>query len=136
VLTAGNRSDLARHALTGAILGTLCAVAMYLLGVQQLLRRPDLSLFLPLTIVGALLGMTRLRPLLWVAGGILAVLCLAVAYTPLAAHSAAPFIRRDAIPARVDAIAVLSMGGTPDGLMRSETLDRVLTGITLSRGGL
>ena len=136
MLTAGNRSDLARHALTGAILGTLCAVAMYLLGVQQLLRRPDLSLFLPLTIVGALLGMTRLRPLLWVAGGILAVLCLAVAYTPLAAHSAAPFIRRDAIPARVDAIAVLSMGGTPDGLMRSETLDRVLTGITLSRGGL
>jgi len=136
VLTAGNRSDLARHALTGAILGTLCAVAMYLLGVQQLLRRPDLSLFLALTIVGALLGMSRLRPLLWVAGGILTVLCLAVAYTPLAAHSSAPFIRRDSIPSRVDAIAVLSIGGTPDGLMRSETLDRVLTGIALSRGGL
>ncbi|HEV7388011.1 MAG TPA: YdcF family protein [Gemmatimonadaceae bacterium] len=136
MLTARKSSDLARDALTGAILGTLCAVGMYLLGVQQLLRRPELSLFLALTIVGALLGMTRLRPLLWVAGGILAVLCLGVAYTPLAANAAAPFIRRDSIPARVDAIAVLSMGGTPDGLMRSETLDRVLTGIGLTRRGL
>lgn len=107
-----------------------------MLGVQQLLRRPALSLFLPVATVGALLGMTRLRPLLWVAGGILGVLCLGVAYTPLASRAAAPFIRSDSIPAHVDAIAVLSIGGTPDGLMRSETLDRVLTGIALARGGL
>jgi uncharacterized SAM-binding protein YcdF (DUF218 family) len=83
-----------------------------------------------------LLGITRLRPLLWVAGAIIALLCIAVAYTPLAARAAAPFIRRDPIPARVDAIAVLSMGGTPDGLMRSETLDRLLTGLTLAGRGL
>ena len=128
--------DIARDALTGAILGTLCAVAAQVLGVQGLLRRPDLSLYIPAMLAGAILGMTRLRPLLWVAGAILAFLCTAVAYTSLASRAAAPFVRRDVIPARVDAIAVLSMGGTPDGLMRSETLDRVLSGFDLVKRGL
>lgn len=128
--------SIARDALTGAILGTLCAVAAQALGVQGLLRRPELSLYLPATLAGALLGATRLRPLLWVVAAVLAVLCIAVAYTPLASRSAQPFIRRDPLPSRVDAIAVLSMGGTPDGLMRSETLDRLLTGFDLARRGL
>jgi uncharacterized SAM-binding protein YcdF (DUF218 family) len=135
VLSAKNSPGLALNALTGAILGTLCGVAAYALGVQGLLRRPELTLFLPLAVVGAILGASRLRALLWVAGGILGILCIAVAYTPLAANSAAPFIRRDSIPSKVDAVAVLSMGGTPDGLMRSETLDRVLTGVSLVRSG-
>ena len=128
--------SIARDALTGAILGTLCAVAAHVLGVQQLLRRPELSLYLPTAVAGALLGVTRLRPLLWVAGAILTFLCIAAAYTPLAARAAAPFVRRDQLPSRVDAIAVLSMGVTPDGLMRSETLDRLLTGLSLARRGL
>lgn len=129
-------SDTALDALTGAILGTLCAVAAQVLGVQGLLRRPDLSLYIPTAVVGAALGVTRLRPLLWVSGAIISFLCIAVAYTQLASRAAAPFIRRDPVPARVDAIAVLSMGGTPDGLMRSETLDRVLTGMTLVKRGV
>jgi uncharacterized SAM-binding protein YcdF (DUF218 family) len=128
--------SIARDALTGAILGTLCAVAAHVLGVQQLLRRPELSLYLPCAVVGALLGVTRLRPLLWVAGAIISFLCIAVAYTPLAATAAAPFIRRDPVPPHVDAIAVLSMGVTPDGLMRPETLDRLLTGLSLVRRGV
>jgi len=126
----------ARDALTGAVLGTLCAVTAHILGVQGLLRRPELSLYLPSAVAGALLGMTRLRPLLWVVGGVLAFLCIAIAYTPLAAKNAAPFVRRDPVPAHLDAIAVLSIGGTPDGLMRSETLDRLLTGLSLARRGL
>jgi uncharacterized SAM-binding protein YcdF (DUF218 family) len=136
VLSRTDPPGLALKALTGAILGALCGVAAYLLGVQGLLRRPDLTLFLPLAIAGAILGASRLRPLLWVAGGILAILCVLVAYTPLAARSAVPFIRRDPIPSKVDAVAVLSMGGTPDSLMRSETLDRLLTGVSLVRRGL
>ncbi|HKN57457.1 MAG TPA: YdcF family protein [Gemmatimonadaceae bacterium] len=128
--------SIARDALTGAILGTLCAVAAQVLGVQQLLRRPELSLYIPTAVAGALLGITRLRPLLWVAGAILAFLCIAAAYTPLASSAATQFIRRDPLPSRVDAIAVLSMGVTPEGLMGSETLDRLLTGFSLARRGL
>jgi uncharacterized SAM-binding protein YcdF (DUF218 family) len=126
----------ARDALTGAILGALCAVAADALGVQHLLRRPDLALYIPTAIAGAALGVTRLRALVWVAAGILSVLCVAVAYTPLAAHNAQPFIRKDPLPSHVDAVAVISAGFTSDGLLRSETLDRLLTGIELVRAGV
>jgi uncharacterized SAM-binding protein YcdF (DUF218 family) len=74
--------------------------------------------------------------LLWIAAAIIAFLCIAVAYTPLVSTLAAPMVRRDRIPSRVDAIAVLSMGFTPDGMMRSETLDRLLTGLTLAKRGV
>jgi len=124
---------LVRGAITGAILGALCAVVAHVLGVQQLLRRPDLALYLPAACLGAILGVTRLRPLLWIGAGILALLCVLVGYTPLVTKISAPLIRRDILPPHVDAIAVLSMGFTPDGLMRSETLDRYLTGLTLAR---
>ncbi|MFL5565217.1 MAG: YdcF family protein, partial [Gemmatimonadaceae bacterium] len=76
--------------------------------------------------------MTRLRPLLWLVAGILALLCIVIGYTPLVKSMAEQFVRRDPVPARADAIAVLSMGLTADGLMRSETLDRLLTGVQLA----
>jgi len=136
VQEAWDPKEIAGHALIGAILGTLCAVAAHVLGVQQLLRRPDFVFYIPAALIGAVLGPTRLRPLLLIAAGIIALLCIAVAYTPLVSAAARPLIRRDSIPARVDAIAVLSMGITPDGLMRGETLDRLLTGLTLARRGL
>jgi uncharacterized SAM-binding protein YcdF (DUF218 family) len=119
--------------VAGAILGTLAAVAAHVLGVQQLLRTPDLTLYLPAAAVGAILAVSRLRPLLWILAGIIAVICVTVAYTPVVSTLGRPLIRRDPIPPRVDAIAVLSAGFTRDGMMRSETLDRLLTGLSLSR---
>ncbi|HMI55154.1 MAG TPA: YdcF family protein [Gemmatimonadaceae bacterium] len=126
----------ARDAVTGAILGTLCAVGAHVLGVQQLLRQPGLNLYIPAALFGALLGITRLRPLLWIGAGVLAVLCIVVAYTPLASTLAGPLIRRDSVSPHVDAIAVLSAGVTSEGLMRSETLDRLLSGLSLARRGM
>jgi uncharacterized SAM-binding protein YcdF (DUF218 family) len=111
-------------------------VVAHVLGVQQLLRQPDLVLYIPAALVGAVLWNTRLRPILLIAGGILALICIAVAYTPLVSAVGRPLIRRDSIPARVDAIAVLSAGFTSDGMMRRETLDRLLSGVTLARRGL
>lgn len=133
---ASGRTRLAQQAATGATLGALCAIVAHVLGVQQLLRRPDLALYLPAALIGALLGVTRLRPLLWIGGGILALLCIVVAYTPLVTLLARPWIRSDPLPSRVDAIAVLSMGITSDGMMRSETMDRVLSGLALARRGV
>lgn len=133
---ARTSKEVTRDALVGAILGTLCAVAAHVLGVQQLLRRPDLIFYIPAAFVGAALGVTRLRPLLLIGAGIIALLCVVVAYTPLVSEAARPLVRRDSIPPRVDAIAVLSMGVTPDGLMRGETLERLLSGLMLARGGL
>jgi uncharacterized SAM-binding protein YcdF (DUF218 family) len=136
VQLASEHKAIARQAVAGAILGTLCAVAAHVLGVQQLLRRPDLVFYIPAAILGATLGVTRLRPLLWIAAGIVGLLCIAVAYTPMVSMIARPLVRRDPIPARVDAISILSAGFTPDGLMTGETLDRLLSGITLARRGL
>jgi uncharacterized SAM-binding protein YcdF (DUF218 family) len=126
----------AQHAGTGAILGVLIAVTAHVLGVQQLIRIPDLALYLPAGVVGGLIGPTRLRPLLWIAATPLAVICLLVAYTPLVAVISKPMIRRDVLPSRVDAIAVLGRGLTSDGSMRSETLDRLLSGLTLAKKGV
>lgn len=132
----GERRGIARQAAAGAILGTLIAVAAHVLGVQPLLRVPDLTLYVPAALVGAVLGVSRLRPLLWVSAGIIALICIAVAYTQLAPTLARPLIRRDPVPPRVDAIAVLSAGFTRDGMMRSQTLDRLLTGLALARRGV
>jgi len=136
VLVTEDRRELARHAIIGAIAGTLCAVVAHVLGVQQLLRRPELVLYIPAAIFGAVIGSTRLRPLLLIVGGILALICIAVAYTPLVAAVGRPLVRRDSVPARVDAIAVLSAGFSADGIMRRETLERLLSGLTLARRGL
>ena len=107
-----------------------------MLGVQQLIRTPDLALYLPAAIFGALIGATRLRPLVWVPAGVVATICIVAAYTPIVSMLARPLIRRDPLPTRVDAIAVLGMGLTPDGMMREETLDRLLTGLSLAKRGL
>jgi len=136
VREASELKAIASNAITGAIVGTLCAVAANVLGVQQLLRRPELALYVPAAVVGGALGVTRLRPLLWIAAGIIALLCVVIAYTPLTPALARPLIRRDSIPNRVDAIAVLAAGFTRDSLMRSETLDRLLSGLALARRGL
>jgi uncharacterized SAM-binding protein YcdF (DUF218 family) len=106
------------------------------LGVQQLIRIPDLALYLPAAIFGALVGPNRLRPLLWVPAGIVATICIVVAYTPIVSTLARPLIRKDPLPAHVDAVAILGMGLTADGMVRGESLDRLLTGLSLATRGL
>jgi uncharacterized SAM-binding protein YcdF (DUF218 family) len=132
--TARLRS-IAIQSLTGATIAILAAVAAHYLGVQQLLRMPNLALFLPAGFVGALIGPTRLRPLLWIAAGPIALVSLAIIYTPLVSALSEPLVRRDRIPARVDAIAALSHGLTPEGRMRSPTLDRLISALQLAREG-
>ena len=115
------------------ILAVLCAVVAYMLGVQQLTRRADMSFFLPAAVIGGVLGATRLRPLLWISAGLMCLLCLAVAYTPLVRLVGQPLIRRDVIKERVDAIASLSAGVTPEGWLKNETFDRLLSAVALQR---
>jgi len=107
-----------------------------MLGVQQLTRRTEISFLIPAAVVGGLLGGTRLRPLLWIGAGLLGLLCILVAYTPLVRSIGQPLIRRDSVARPIDAIASLSAGITPDGDLRSESLDRLITAISLQRSGI
>ena len=132
-VTPSSRRTVVLQVLSGSVIALLAAVAAHTLGVQQLLRVPDRALYLPAAIVGALIGATRLRPLIWIAAAPVAVIALIVAYTPIVAAIGAPLVRKDPLPGRVDAIAVLSQGLTPEGRMRSGTLDRVLSGFELSQ---
>jgi uncharacterized SAM-binding protein YcdF (DUF218 family) len=93
-------------------------------------------LYVPAAIVGAILGASRLRPLLWISAAVVAFICVVATYTALISTLAKPMIRRDRLAAHVDAIAVLSAGFTADGMMRSETLDRMLTGLALAKRGV
>ena len=104
--------------------------------MQQLIRIPDLALYVPAAIFGAIVGPTRLRPLVWVPAGIVAALCIVVGYTPIVSALARPLVRKDPLPSRVDAVDVLGAGLTPDGMVRSEGLDRLLSGMSLVKRGL
>jgi uncharacterized SAM-binding protein YcdF (DUF218 family) len=130
---ASRRKRIIAAALTGAIVAVLTAVAADALGVQDLIRFPDVALYLPAGIVGALIGPTRLRPLLWIGAAPVAATILAVSYTPLTSALAEPLVRRDPIPPTVDAIATLSQGITPTGYMRTTTFERLLAGLSLAR---
>jgi uncharacterized SAM-binding protein YcdF (DUF218 family) len=122
-------------ALSGATIAVLAAVTGHMLGIQQLIRIPDLALYLPAGVVGAAIGGTRLRPLIWIAAVPLAVAALVVAYTPLVRVAGAHFIRRDKPAGSVDAVVVLGAGLTADGMMKHETLDRLLGGTDLLSHG-
>ena len=117
-------------------MATLLAFAAHYLGVQDLIRIPDLALFLPAAVLGALIGPTRMRALLWAAVFIVAVIVILITYTPVVSALATPLVRRDPMPARVDAIATLAQGMTSDGLMRSGSLDRLMSGLELARKGI
>lgn len=121
--------------LTGAAVATLLAFAAHYLGVQDLIRIPDLALFLPAAVAGAIVGPTRLRVLLWLGVFAVASIVIVITYTPVVSVLAGPLVRRDPLPARLDAIAALSQGLTPDGRMRSASLDRLLSGLALAREG-
>jgi uncharacterized SAM-binding protein YcdF (DUF218 family) len=46
-----------------------------------------------------------------------------------------PLIRYDSVRSRLDAVAALSASVTPEGWLRSESLDRLLSGLDLQRSG-
>jgi uncharacterized SAM-binding protein YcdF (DUF218 family) len=118
------------------MIAVLAAVTGHMLGIQQLIRVPDLALYFPACIVGGAIGATRLRPLIWIAAVPLAVTALLVAYTPFVRIAGAHFIRRDSVAGSVDAVVVLGAGVTADGMMKHETLDRLLGGTGLLSHGV
>jgi uncharacterized SAM-binding protein YcdF (DUF218 family) len=123
----------AGQGLIGALLGALIALGLMALGVTDALKLSH-SVLIPGTIVGAILGVTVLRPVLVVAALAIVILLAVVMYTPAAGVLAAPFVRTDHLPSKPpDAIAILSGGTNSDGTMGGPTIDRLLTGIELSR---
>lgn len=127
--------------LVAMVGGTLSALAWLAAGaLTDFGKWPWLMLpgAIAAAVVGALLTLTRVRPLVWVAAALLITAVYVVAITPFVSSVLAPrsLVRRDAMPTEpLDAVVVLSGGITPDSLLMPEPLDRLLTGLALmSRG--
>lgn len=123
--------QLSEAPIQGAVLALLITAAAWVIGLLQASvgERP---IVLPIAmLVGLLLGRWALR---WMA--IVALLLVTVAaigiWSPLVPRLVRPFVRSDPVDlAKVDAVFVFSAAVNSRGLVTSEALDRLLTGIML-----
>ena len=124
------------QALLGAMSGVVAALFVRDLDLTTLVSFwGDRTLLLPLgAIVGAMCGRTRFRPALHTATVLLALLWIAVAYTPVSRTLAEGLARRDPL-AQADAVLVLSSRMQTDGDPTSAQLSRVLRGVELVKDG-
>lgn len=116
-----------------AVLAWLAFGAVTDLGKVPWLLYPTAILMAAL---GALLSLTRLRRLLWLATGVMIGVFVVIAMTPFVTLilPVRKLVRSDPLPAGgLDAVIVLSTGITPDSLLMPEALDRLLTGLALMR---
>jgi len=101
------------------------------LGLGEIFGWSGYHLIGPLAIAGAVIGVTRLRPVVRILAGAAAAVVLLVAYTNVIVRPAQALIRRDEITGPADAIVVLSGGITADGTLHPQATDRLLKGLEL-----
>ncbi len=124
----------ARTPLVSAVLATLGWAGIVLLGLPQLGGREGSEGLLWAAGVGALLGLTPLKRLLWVYAGLVMALLLVIGFTPLIVGPVHSWIRRDLVaPPPPDAVMVLSSGISADSLLDPEAADRLLSGLALAQ---
>lgn len=123
-----------RDAASGAVLGVLAWEAGVYAGVQALplLRGPH---GLPLAaLLGALLGLTRARVVMWWFGGVVAATLLLVGYTPWINGAFRSLIREDPLQP-TEAVVVLSSDIFRDGAIPAEAQNRLLRGYEVIQQG-
>src|SRR5687768_13986362 len=89
---------LVRDFTSGAILGALVWLAATTIGLNDTLHLSTASGLAAAALLGGLLGATRYRVILWLAGGALAALFAVVAFTPVIAQPAQALVRSDPMP--------------------------------------
>jgi uncharacterized SAM-binding protein YcdF (DUF218 family) len=136
-MASTGRGALARRALSGALAAAGVAFVAKDLRLFQVVSYGGsrTGLMLGIVAVGALLGLVRLRALVWAALAGVTLLWLAVAFTPLTAALADGLPRRDP-PGPADAVYVLASGVQEDGTLTDEALYRLTHGLELVRQGL
>lgn len=123
-----------REAVAGMVLMVLTIFALQRVGLGTIpLFRGDHALGVA-AVLGLLLGISRVRNLLWVVAGVVVAAMLVVAYTPLVHPLIRQCVRRD--PLRpVEAVVVLGSDIWPDGQMNDAAQFRFLRGYEVIREG-
>lgn len=83
-------------------------------------------------LAGAWIYRTRVRAIMWAVPAALAFMILLVSFTPLVVTPARALIRTDPM-SEVDAVVVLSSGVSDDEVLDQQGLDRLLTGLEITR---
>jgi uncharacterized SAM-binding protein YcdF (DUF218 family) len=121
-------------ALAGAALGILTAFAANAIGLGAIPGLNLLGLTPVAALLGAALGATRARGVLWAISGAVAAALLGVGYTPLSAWLVPGLIREDPLqPA--PAVVVLGDITLQDGRLTNHAQERILQGYRVLRAG-
>lgn len=89
-----------------------------------------------ITLLGAIAGVLNGQWFVLAADGLLLIVYLVVAYTPIMLGVASRWVRDDPLPTSADAIIVLSAGIKSDGALNADGVERLLTGLELFQRGL
>jgi uncharacterized SAM-binding protein YcdF (DUF218 family) len=125
-----------KRAAGGFILGTLGWIAareLRLNGGIPYLSDTQYDILI-MGVLGAVIGLTRLRGALWVGNGILCAAYFVIGYTPLIDAPVRALVERDP-PHPCPAVVVLSADLFADGGLDRHAYDRVMRGIQLVRQG-
>lgn len=132
--TGSTASLRVQTALGGFILGMLGWIGAIQLGLATLPGLGDFRWIVIAGGAGALLALTRFRPLIWLATGLCCALILLVAYTPVIARPTQSLAREDVLRPS-DAVVVLSSNIRKSGEFDDAFQNRVLHGYEVLRQG-
>lgn len=126
----------ARGVAGGAALGLLAGYLLVEFGLPDIMSAPPDVVLIPATLLGAAVGAIGLVWALAVVDAMLIAAFFVIADTPIMGRVADRWVRSDPIPARVDAIVVLSAAVNSDGRLNTAGLQRLLTALELYQRGI
>jgi uncharacterized SAM-binding protein YcdF (DUF218 family) len=122
--------------LVGAVIGAATWMMIDLLGVPDIFGIGSDAGLIPLSIIGAIVGLTRYRWLLTLAAFVLLCAVIVIGYTGVTSGAIDEFVRIDPVPPSADAVVALSGGLTADGYLTQQGVDRMLKAVTLVEQGV
>jgi uncharacterized SAM-binding protein YcdF (DUF218 family) len=126
-----------RSLMLGLISGMLAGFFLMELGVGRILGDLSLQLVgLVSAAVGVMLAFAGRPAVMLVADAVLFCVFLLIADTPIMSPPAAAWVRDDSLPARADAIVVLSSSINSAGALDDQGVARLLTGLELFQRGI
>lgn len=120
----------------GAVAGAATWLLVDLIGVPEIFGIGSDAGLVPLLVLGAIFGLTRLKLVFPVMTLLLIALILVVSYTTLIVDPARALIRRDPVPRAADAVVALSAGVTTDGFLTQQSADRTVKAVELVEQGV
>lgn len=126
----------AERVLSGAIAGAATWLVLDLLGVPHIFGIGSDAGLVPLTLLAAVLALTRFRLVFPVIAAILVLVTAGVAYSTVVVEPARRLVRSDSLPSSADAVVALSGGMNADGYLTQQGADRTLKAVELVANGI